>query len=353
MGSYNYTGKIIYIGIDVHKKTYACVSICNDKVIKKDTMPADPNKLISYIFNHYKGARIISGYEAGFSGFHLHRELLSAGIESKVIHPGSIEVASRDRVKTDKRDALKIATQLAAGRLNSIYIPSLEQESKRSVTRLRSNIVKLRHQVGQKLKALLFTQGLIDSTDDSILSKKWLLNSVAKVKQLDYPIGYYYTIKSYAQQWLYLTQDLANIKRDLIHMQTADEKKLLYVYKSIPGIGDISALTLKDELGDMSQFSNEKKLSSYLGFTPIEHSSGEHIRQGHISRQGRSKLRHLFIESAWIAIQKDPQLKEVYLRISKTRGAKRAIVAVARKLACRLRSCLASDSLYQIKTPIH
>ena len=154
MMKYDYTGKKVYMGIDVHKKTYACVSVCDGIVIKKDTMPASPAILIAYIHNTFSGADITTAYEAGFCGFSLHRELIQAGINNRVVHPGSIEVASRDRVKTDKRDAKKIAEQLAAHRLRAIYVPTLEQESKQSVTRLRDSIVKSRHKVGQKFKAL-------------------------------------------------------------------------------------------------------------------------------------------------------------------------------------------------------
>jgi transposase len=348
MGKYDYTGKKVYMGIDVHKKTYACVSICDGHVVKKDTMPAEPSVLIAYIENNFSNAIIETAYEAGFSGFHLHRQLADVGIKNNVVHPGSIEVASRDRVKTDKRDAKKLATQLSAGRIRCIYVPSLEQESKRSASRLRDNIVKLRHQVGQKIKALLFTQGLIKGEDDTILNKKWLTKKVSEVQQLGFPEGYCYTIKRYAEQWLHFTDDLKAIKSELLSMQSEREQALLSIYKSAPGIGDLTALKLKDELGDMRQFLNEKKLFNYLGFTPVEYSSGEHIRQGHMSRQGRAMLRHIFVESAWVAIKKDPSLMKVYQRISKTRGSKRAIVGVARRLAGRLRACVQNGVFYTI-----
>ena len=100
----------------------------------------------------------------------------------------------------------------------------------------------------------------------------------------------------------------------------------------------------------MSQFSNEKKLFSYIGLTPIEYSSGEHVYQGHISRQGRSMFRHIFIESAWRAIKKDPSLMAIYQRIAKTRGNKRAIVAIARRLAGRIRACIKDGVFYRIET---
>lgn len=350
MRKYDYTGKKVYMGIDVHKKTYACVSVCEGKIVKKDTMSASPLSLIAYIENHFSGALIETAYEAGFSGFHLHRQLSEAGIKNHVVHVGSIEIASRDKVKTDKRDAKKIAIQLAAGRLKNIYIPSLEQEAKRGASRLRDNIVKLRHQVGQKIKALLFTQGLIDSEDDTGLSKKWLNAKMAQVEKLNYPIGYYYAVKRYAEQWLKFTEDLLVIKDELLAMQSEEELVLLSIYKSVPGIGDISALRLKDELGDMNQFANEKKLFNYLGFTPIEYSSGEHLRQGHMSRQGRSVLRHIFIEAAWVAIYKDPSLMEIFQRIAKTRGGKRAIVGIARRLAGRVRTCIQKGVFYEIKS---
>lgn len=349
MNSYDYTGKIVYIGIDVHKKTYACVSICEGEVIKKDTVLAKPSALIAYIKNMFANATIETAYEAGFSGFHLHRELIKAGIKNIVIHPGSIEVASRDRVKTDKRDAKKLAVQLSVGRLRCIYIPSIPQEAKRSVSRLRDNIVRLRHKVGQKFKALLFTQGLIEPGDDTITCRSWINKKLIEVKNSALPPEFFYTLSHYAEQWIQFTEELKKVKADLLAMQTEKEKALLSIYKSAPGIGDITALKLKDELGDMSQFSNEKQLFSYLGFTPVEHSSGDKVRQGHMSRQGRAVFRHIFVESAWVAIKKDPTLMEIYQRIANKRGVKRAIVGVARRLAGRLRVCVQQGVLYEIK----
>lgn len=107
MNERDYSGKVVYMGIDVHKKTYCCVSVCESEIVKKDTMPADPEKLLNYIHKFFAGAKINSAYEAGFSGFHLHRFLIQKGINNIVVHPASIEVSSRDRVKTDKRDAKK------------------------------------------------------------------------------------------------------------------------------------------------------------------------------------------------------------------------------------------------------
>lgn len=347
MSKCDYSNKAVYIGIDVHKKTYACVAVCDGEVVKKTTMPADPEGLMSFLHKYFPGATVKTAYEAGFGGFYLHRYLVSRGIENYVIHPGSIEVAARDRVKTDKRDAQKIATQLAAGRLRCIHIPSVDQEAKRSMSRLRADIVDQRRRVGNKLKSLLFTQGLMGTHEDRVIGKVWLETKVKQVTVLCYPESFCYSVKAYANEWILLTNEIRRIERDLKMVQTDDDKALITLYQSAPGIGEVSALRLKDELGDMKQFANEKQLFSYIGLTPVEHSSGEHIQKGHISRQARSMLRHIFVESAWIAIRKDASLRTIYLRLSKTRGGKKAIVGVARRLAGRLRSCLLNGVFYE------
>jgi transposase len=347
---YDYTGKNIYVGMDVHKKTYSCVSICEGLIVKRDTMPAKPEILLSYLSNSFTGAdKIFTAYEAGFSGFHLHRYLVSQGINNIVVHPGSIEVAARDRVKTDKRDALKIATQLAAGRLRGIHIPSQEREEKRSITRLRSSIVRLRNQIGLQFKALLFTQGLIDMADDTVLCEKWLSRKLQTVKKANYSNDFIYTVNQYADQWIQLNTRMKEVEARL-RIQADEEKGLQMIYESVPGIGRIHGRQLANELYDMKQFKNEKQLFSFTGLTPSEHSSGEHTRQGHITRQGNSVLRKILIEAAWVAIYKDPSLQEIFNRISAKRGKKRAIVGVARRLIGRIRSCVLTGALYEIKS---
>jgi transposase len=349
MNKYDYTGKMVHVGMDVHKKTFSCVSMCEGLIVKRDTMPAKPEVLINYLTNSFSGAKKINtAYEAGFSGFHLHRYLASHGLNSIVVHPGSIEVASRDRVKTDKRDALKIVTQLAAGRLRGIFVPDQEREEKRSMTRLRTNMVKLRHQVGQQLKSLLFTQGLIDLEDDTVLSKKWLSQKLSEVMRSGHSKDFIYSVTQYAEEWEQLTERIKKIELTL-KGQADNEKGLQAIYESVPGIGPIHARQLANELGNMVQFRNEKQLFSFTGLTPREHSSGEHVRQGHITRQGNSVLRKILIEAAWVAITKDPSLCETFNRIAGTRGKKRAIVGVARRLVGRIRSCVLAGVFYELK----
>ena len=182
----DYSGKIIYMGIDLHKRTYSCVSICDGEIVKRDTIPAIPEGLLLYCHKFFPRAEIISAYEAGFSGFHLHRYLAKNKIHNLVVHPASIEISSRDRVKTDKRDAYKIAVQLASHRLHGIFIPSIEQESSRYVSRLRTTFLHARTRVGTQLKSLLFTQGLINQDDVTRVSQKWIKQKLLEIQEGNY-----------------------------------------------------------------------------------------------------------------------------------------------------------------------
>lgn len=338
----NYTGKIVFVGIDVHKRTYAVTCICQDET-KKVTMQADAKKLVTYIKKHFPNAQVKSAYEAGFSGFVLHRYLIEHGIENIVIHAASIEISSRDKVKTDKRDSLKIATQLSANRLRGIHVPSVEREMSREVTRLRETFVKDKKRVGNRLKGLLHRHGLIDALDETKVSMKWV-NNILKNARDNY-LGD--CIKIHATEWLDLNRKIKEIEKKLA-AQAEEDSELERVYQSAPGIGPVNARTLSNELEDMRHFQNEKGLFSFTGLTPSEHSSGEHKRQGHISRQGRSLLRKTLVQAAWIAIRKDPSLARIFKRVSLKAGKKRAIVGIARRLIGRIRACFITESLYKV-----
>jgi transposase len=339
----DYTGQSIFIGIDVHKKTYFVTAIFDGRAVKRDTIIACPQKLVDYCFKFFPGASIYSAYEAGFCGFHLHRILKQNGIHNIVVHAASVEIASRDRVKTDKRDSLKIATQLSTGRLKCIYIPSVEREAFRSVSRLREKFVRDRTRIGVQIKSFLNLNGLLSYKDTKKINRKWILSLIDILKNSDSEVSY--DLKMMSKRWLAIDNEIIEIESRL-KLQAASETELERIYRSAPGVGIIVSRMLINELGDMSQFKNEKALFSYTGLTPQEYSSGEHIRQGHISRQGKSILRKILVQAAWRAVKKDHHLREVFERISIKAGKKRAIIAIARRLighlepACKKMKCI-------------
>jgi transposase len=336
--------KKIFIGIDVHKKNYFVTAVVDNNVIKRDTIPGDPNYLVAYLKKNFKNEDCYSAYEAGFSGFGLHYCLMSNGINNIVVHPASIEIASRERVKTDKRDSKKIAIQLASGRLKSVFVPDKQREDFRLITRLKETLVNDRAKKAIQLKSLLFYLGKTKFDDNSKISNR----QIEKILLLEFTPEQYFAVKNFCDEWLHLTKKIQKINIELAK-QARQDKSLESFYRSAPGIGPTSARILANEIGDMKQFANERKLFSYTGLTPREHSSGEHIRLGHISRQGKPVLRKILVQAAWKSVKVDKNLNDVFLRIKLKAGPKRAIVGIARRLIGRIRSCIKNNKLYEIK----
>jgi len=340
----DYTGKKIFVGIDVHKKTYSVSVVCDNDLIKRDTMPAHPKRLVAYLHKYFDRAVIKSAYEAGFSGFGLHRYLIDNGIDNIVVHAASIEIGARDRVKTDKRDSTKIAIQLAASRLKGIFIPSPEVEDRRELTRLRSTLVKDRNRIATRLKHKANYHSLIGPEDSQKVCNQW----ITRLLTLKMKLGLKYVIEELVDQWKSFNVKIKRLN-ELLKEQSVEDEKHEKVYRSVNGVGSTTARVLANELGDMSQFSSERALFSYTGLTPCEYSSGEHVRKGHISRQGKPILRSLLVQCSWVAIRYDPGLREIFERIALRAGSKRAIVAVARRLIGRLRACFREGVLYETK----
>jgi transposase len=137
----------VFIGLDVHREFFVASCTCEGVVVKRCRMPGIAEAVISRVSKEFSGASVRAAYEAGYSGFWLYRKLWTAGMECLVVHPASIEVSSRDAVKTDKRDSLKIAQQLSAGRLRWVRVPTEEQEQQRLLTRTREQLMKKKRRV--------------------------------------------------------------------------------------------------------------------------------------------------------------------------------------------------------------
>jgi transposase len=340
-----YTGERVYVGIDVHKATYTVICVCQRQLVKTATVPADPASLAVSLPRWFPGATLFSTYEAGFSGFVLHRALTQTGITNIVVNPASVAVAANDKVKTDRRDAKKLAIDLADGRLRGIYIPTEAEELARLLPRTRAQIVEHRATITRQIKAKLHQFGLIPPGSRRLMSSRYL----REIAAWSLPPELQASLTLLAEQWRFATRQLLEMRRLLRHQAQAQEQ-IEKVYRSVPGIGEVVARTLATELGDMRRFTNERTLFSYTGLTPSEHSSGASIRRGHISRQGVSRLRHVLVETAWRALPGDPILHAMFDRIAATRGKQRAIVAIARRLIGRIRACFRHGTTYAVGT---
>ena len=342
----SYQGKKVYVGIDVHLKTYSITARCDGAIAHRVTMEASPIGLVTYLKRSFAGAKsIFSVYEAGFSGFALHRVLVDNEIHNIVINPASVEVAANDKVKTDRRDSKKMAEQLEFGRLTPVFVPDKAQELRRQLTRTREQIADTRGRVAQQIKSRLHYFGLIAHNAPN----KPLSNCTLKeIQNMALPIELSDALNLLIAQWRFLTLQLLEVRRKFREQSKKDEK-LETTYRSVPGIGSIGARVLSNELGDIStRFDNERELFKFTGLTPSEFSTGESIRRGHITRQGSPRIRTILVEAAWFAIKKDAALKMTFERIAFKRGKKRAIIAIARKLIGRIRACFRQEVTYQL-----
>lgn len=340
-GRVSYAGKRVYIGIDVHRAFFVASCMCDGEVVKRCRMPGTAEAVISFVKKYFAESEVLTCYEAGFSGFWLHRALETSGISNIVVHAASIEVAANDRVKTDKRDSLKMAEQLSSGRLRGIRIPSIEEEKGRLVTRTREQLVKARQRVQIQIRMRLHQFGMFPREIERAIQLKDVEDLLGKMDgELQLTIGTLF------MQWKQLAAQIKSLEKEMRNRAKTDW--LVAIYRSVPGIGPLTSQILVRELGDMSQFRNERALFRFTGLTPGEYSSGLKVHRGCISRQGSARLRHVLVESAWVAIRKDEVLREVFVRISAKSNKKRAIVAVARKLVGRIRAALNAQTQYVV-----
>lgn len=325
----------IYVGIDVHKQTFAVTELEVELPCKTYTMPADAKALGQRLKRKYPDKEIYSAYEAGYFGFGIHRELMAAGIKNIVVHPAAILVNHKDRFKTDRRDSRKIAAQLSSGMLKGIYVPTEQEEVGRLLCRTRRKFAKQQVRLSNQVTAALVQFGCLPADYSGRMTQTVALQAIRHSHYREQiKTGLIPLLQSLEET----RQQIAAITKG-IKVQ-AKNNPLVDIYYSAPGIGMLSAANLAFELGDMSRFRNERQIFSYTGLTPKEHSSGDTIRRYRISRLGPGWLRGLLVECAWAAIKYDEHLKQKYLALKhKTGNYNIAIVGVARRLIGQLRAC--------------
>src|SRR5690349_974749 len=156
-----FEGQSIYVGIDVHKKDWKVTIMTTELSLKTFSSVPQAEKLSAYLKSNFPGATYYSAYEAGFSGFWLHKELIKLGINSIVVNPADIPTTDKERKqKEDLRDSRKIAHSLRSGQLKSIHIPKDEVLNDRVLVRTRHALVKDLNRSKNRVKSMLFFLGV-------------------------------------------------------------------------------------------------------------------------------------------------------------------------------------------------
>ena len=341
-------GKQIFIGIDLHRSFWH-VSIVSedDLVLYSDRVASQWAALKRVLCRFREASALYACYEAGYFGYWLCDALEAYGVGVSVTPPTLIPSTTGNRVKTDKNDSMKLARFLQKGLLKSIYVPTPEERVHRQVSRRRRQLIQDRVREQNRIKAFLrfygieiaresrgcWTQTFVDHLRCLRFDQACLFESFSSM------LDHYDFLES---QIRIQTQQL----RDMSRSETYESR--VEILCSIPGIGWLSAMEILLELQDISRFQRAEELAAYVGLTPSQYSSGEHVRMGRITRQGKKQVRTVLLQASWRIIRKDPVLQDVYNRIKVRSGSKRAIVAVAHKLLIRARRLLLSGQRYEL-----
>lgn len=341
----DFTGQRIYVGLDVHFKSWSVSIYSQELELKTFTQPADIDLLVRHLNNNYPNAVFEVAYEAGFCGFWIQRYLSDKGISCKVVNAADIPSSHKEnKRKTDKVDSRKIAKALRGGMLTGIYIPDKDGEDNRQLVRVRAKLVRDMTRTKNRIKACLKLQGII--IPEQYGTGRWTLSFLKWLKQIPLSAVTRIMLDVHIEELIYMkTQE----KKLLEHIRTIGQQHYateLRLLMTIPGIGTIAAMTLLTELGDISRFRKLEHLNSYCGLTPNTHSSGGTERVTGISRMGNGTIKTILIECAWMAIRKDPALLLYYKQCIVRMAANKAIIKVCRKLLNRMRYVLLNKKEY-------
>jgi transposase len=342
----NVNGKTVNVGIDVHKVSWHVTILVEGAIVESATIKPS-YRVLKKRLARFVGGTIRIAYEAGPAGFSLYDELTADGFDCIVVPPSLIPVESGNRVKTDKRDSRKLAQYLENNLLKRVYVLSKQERAHRQYVRTRRQLSDHRTDVMRQIKSLLLFHGLPTFDGKRGFWTRPVLRALRSITPDEYVS---YSLNKLIDLYEYLTQQVKHLTREVRRLaRTETYARRVELLTSIPGVGVLSAMEVLTELQDVSRFATADQIAAFLGLTPSQYSSGQHVRMGKITHAGNHRLRTRMVECSWIAIKKDPCLQRTYEGIKKRRGAKRAIVAVSRKLIIRIRRILLDGVTYRLE----
>ena len=285
-------------------------------------------KLVRKLAAKYR--RLTFCYEAGPTGYGLYRQIKSLGHECMVVAPSLIPKKPGERVKTNRRDALSLVKQLRAGDLTAVWVPDPRHEAMRDLTRARETAVEDLRCKRQQVSAFLLRQGLHYPGERTWTKthKGWLASQ--KLEYAEQRIAFEEMLLAMRQ-----AQDRIERLEQAIRAAVPDWSlaEVVTAVMAMRGIDFISATAFLAEIGDLSRFPTPRELMAYLGLVPSEHSTGDTVRRGPITKAGNRRARRILVECSW-SYQHPPRVgKQKQERVA---AAPRAVREIAWKAQCRL-----------------
>jgi Transposase and inactivated derivatives len=271
-------------------------------------------------------------YEAGPCGYGLYRQLIGNGHDCQVVAPTLIPRRASEKIKTDRRDSLRLAELLRAAELTPVWVPDAEQEAIRDLVRTRDDFKQFQRQARQQLLAFL----LRHSKRWSGGKKNWTQIFWHWLEALQMPSAHQqFALKEYIDAVKRCDSQIRAIEKQMNLAKTGWAlEPIVDGLMAMRGINVITAMGIVAELGDLSRFSKPTQLMAYLGLVPSEHSSGNSRRQGGITKSGNGHVRRLLIESAWCYRFSARKSRDIEQRARKTSLEVQAVAWQAQKRLC-------------------
>jgi transposase len=329
--------KLRFVGMDVHAETIAvAVAETGGEVRNLGIIPNRPESIRKMMRKLEPMGTLRCCYEAGPTGYVLYWQLAQMGVACEVIAPSLIPTKPGDRVKTDRRDAEKLARCYRAGELTAVWVPDAAHEALRDLVRAREAAKKdqLRHR--HRLGKFLLRHGKRPSGAGQAWTKKYVnwIRIHVRFEQSALEA----TLSHYLEEVDHIAARLQKLEQaiDEAVAQAAPEiRAVIEALQALRGVAQTTAATVVCELGRLSRFSNPRQLMGYSGLVPREHSSGNRVQRGAITKAGNAHLRRVLVESAW-TYQHRPNVQGRVLRRQKSLALSEEATRIAWKAQQRL-----------------
>ena len=337
------TTNLRYVGLDVHAETIAvAVAESTGEVRSLGIVPNRPDAVAKFIRKVGEPERLRACYEAGPCGYVLYWQLTRLGVHCDVIAPTLVPTRAGDRVKTDRRDAERLARSYRAGDLTPVWVPDAAHEALRDLVRAREaakqDQLRARHRLGK----FLLRHG--HRRPEGVRAwgarhREWLgtLSFEEPAQQA--------TCEDYLHEVDHAAERVARLERaidEAVQRAPAAMRAVIAALQTLRGVRQVTAATIVSEAGALTRFPHPRQLMAYSGAVPSEHSSGGAIRRGAITKAGNAHLRRVVVEAAW-AYRHGPSCTGALRR--RQQGQPPGITALAwkaqRRLCARYRRLLA------------
>jgi transposase len=293
--------KLRFLGLDVHAETIAVAIAEPDGEVRSLGTIANREESIRKLIRKLGPAEQLRAcYEAGPTGFVLYWQLTQLGVECAVVAPTLVPKKSGDRVKTDRRDALKLARSHRSGDLTAVWVPDEDSEALRDLVRAREAAKQDQLRARHRLTKFLLRTG----RRPGLGVKAWTERYLAWIQQIHYTQpAQEATLLDCLNEAQHMGERIKRLEQailEVVKLAPLPLQEVIRGLQTLRGVAHISAVTIAAELGNISsRFESARKLMGYSGVVPSEDSSGKRKRQGSITKTGNAHLRRIVVESAW------------------------------------------------------